>query len=202
MRYDAIVIGAGQAGSPLTYALADLGWKVALVEREHLGGTCVNVGCTPTKTMVASAQVAHYARNSARWGIDSENVQVDLARVVERKRAVVERFRGGHQRKVEANPNITLHCGAARFTGPSTVSVGDAVLESDKIFLNVGTRPDCPNVPGLDAVPTLDNASVMELTEVPEHLLVLGGATSGWSSGRCFAASAAGLRWSTGGENC
>src|SRR3954451_24877055 len=107
-RYDAIVIGSGQAGNPLCHKLADHGWTVALVEKEHLGGTCINTGCTPTKTMVASAQVAHYARNGARWGVNSENVRVDLARVLERKRKIVELSRNYHQRKVDGNPNITL----------------------------------------------------------------------------------------------
>src|SRR5437762_12607397 len=112
MKYDATIIGSGQGGNPRAYNLADRGWSVALIEKEHLGGTCVNTGCTPTKTMVASAQVAHYARNALRWGVRAEDVRVDLAAVVGRKRAVVERFRSGHQQKVEANPNITLYRGS------------------------------------------------------------------------------------------
>lgn len=100
MKHDAIVIGSGQGGNPLWYAPAERGWSVALIEKAHLGGTCVNTGCTPTKTMVASAQVAHYARNAARWGVKAENVRVDLPAVVARRNAVVQSFRSGHERKV------------------------------------------------------------------------------------------------------
>src|SRR2546428_1301986 len=121
MRYDAIVIGAGQAGDPLCFALADKGWKVALIERLHLGGTCINEGCTPTKTMVASAQVAHYVRNAERWGVRSREVSVDLEKVVARKDAVVQRFRGGHERQVASRPNLDLYRGQGRFAGPHQV---------------------------------------------------------------------------------
>src|SRR5437879_852003 len=141
MRYDAIVIGSGQAGNPLTYSLAEKGSKVALIEKEHLGGTCINTGCTPTKTMVASAQVAHYVRNAARWGVNAAQVSVDLPKIVARKRAVVERFRGGHRKKVDGNPNITLFRGKAAFLDRTRVAVGEQVLESDRIFINTGTRP-------------------------------------------------------------
>src|SRR5881227_3119007 len=106
MRYDAVIVGAGQAGGPLAYALADRGWKVALVEQEHLGGTCINTGCTPTKTMVASAQVAHYARSAARWGVRAGAVSVDLEKVVARKDAVVRDFRGGQEGKAASRPSL------------------------------------------------------------------------------------------------
>src|ERR1700732_2590604 len=105
-KLDAIVIGSGQAGNPLSQRLADRGWNVALIERNQLGGTCVNTGCTPTKTMVASAQVAHYARNASRWGVNADNVSVDLSVVVARKNAVVLSFRSGHERRVEQRPNL------------------------------------------------------------------------------------------------
>jgi len=186
MRYDAIVIGSGQAGNPLIYSLAERGWKVAMVEKEHLGGTCVNTGCTPTKTMVASAQVAHYARNASRWGVRTGPVSVDLPAVVARKRAVVERFRGGHQSKMEGNPNITLVRGTARFRDARHVAVGDLVLESERIFINTGARPDVPPIPGIVDVPFVDNASLMELSEVPEHLLILGGGYVGLEFGQMF----------------
>src|SRR5688572_2728183 len=104
MRYDAIVIGSGQAGNPLCHKLADHGWKVALIEKEHLGGTCVNVGCTPTKTMIASAQVAHYARQAAKWGVRAGEVSVDLPAILARKSRLVESFRSGQQRKVDQRP--------------------------------------------------------------------------------------------------
>src|SRR5207244_8468206 len=138
----------------------------------HLGGTCINTGCTPTKTMVASAQVAHYVRNAARWGVNAAQVSIDLPKIVARKRAVVERFRGGHRKKVDGNPNITLFRGKAAFLDRTRVAVGQQVLESDRIFINTGTRPDIPPIPGLETVPFLDNAGIMELSELPEHLLV------------------------------
>ena len=110
-RYDAIVIGSGQAGNPLCQKLADHGWSVALIEKEHLGGTCVNTGCTPTKTMVASAQVAHYARHAARWGVHTGDVNVDLAKVVARKNKLVGQMRAGIERKVQQGKNLHLHRG-------------------------------------------------------------------------------------------
>src|SRR5215831_20812328 len=109
MKYDAIVVGSGQAGNPLCYRLADLGWSVALVEEKNLGGTCINVGCTPTKTMVHRAQVAHYARNAGRWGVNSSGVSVDLAKIVGQKNEVVLSFRGGLQRRVDGRKNLRLY---------------------------------------------------------------------------------------------
>src|SRR5437660_11381742 len=111
MKYDAIVIGSGQAGNPLSQKLADHGWTVALVEKEHLGGTCINTGCTPTKTMVASAQVAHYARHADRWGVHREGVGVDLARIVARKDQVVAQWRAGQEKKVRERPRLHLYRG-------------------------------------------------------------------------------------------
>lgn len=134
MKYDAIVIGSGQAGNPLSQALAERGWKVALIEKSHLGGTCINTGCTPTKTMVASAQVAHYSRNAARWGVQAENVRVDLPAVVARKNKVVQSFRTGQQRRVDQQPNVHLYRGQARFTNSHEIQVRDDVLESDSDF--------------------------------------------------------------------
>src|SRR6266566_5148434 len=108
MKYDAIIIGSGQGGNPLAQNLADLGWSVALIEEAHLGGTCINTGCTPTKTMVASAQVAHYARNAARWGVRASGVNVDLPAIVERKNKVVASFRSGQERRVEERKTLRL----------------------------------------------------------------------------------------------
>jgi pyruvate/2-oxoglutarate dehydrogenase complex dihydrolipoamide dehydrogenase (E3) component len=186
MRYDAIIIGSGQGGNPLSHDLADRGWKVALIEREHLGGTCVNVGCTPTKTMVACAQVAHYARNAARWGVHTEGVRVDLPQIVAIKERIVERFRSRHQRQVDSRENLHLHLGHARFLGPRRLEVGGEVLESERIFVNTGTRPLIPEIEGLDRVNYLTNASIMELQEVPEHLLVLGAGYIGLEFGQMF----------------
>jgi pyruvate/2-oxoglutarate dehydrogenase complex dihydrolipoamide dehydrogenase (E3) component len=186
MKYDAIVIGSGQAGNPLSQALAQRGWKVALIEKSHLGGTCINTGCTPTKTMVASAQVAHYARNSARWGVQAENVCVDLPAVVARKNNVVQSFRAGQQRRVDQQPNVHLYKGQARFINSREVQVRDDVLESERIFINTGTRPDPPHVSGIEAVAYLTNESLMELQEIPEHLIVLGGGYIGLEFGQMF----------------
>ncbi|MGH9705038.1 MAG: FAD-dependent oxidoreductase, partial [Candidatus Acidiferrales bacterium] len=129
MKFDAIVIGSGQAGNPLSQGLADLGWNVALVERSHLGGTCINTGCTPTKTMVASAQVAHYARNAAKWGVHASDVRVDLPAILARKRKVVESFREGQQRRVDQRPKLQLYRGSAKFLSPNEIQVGTDVLE-------------------------------------------------------------------------
>lgn len=186
MKFDAIAIGAGQAAKPLSYALADLGWKVAFIERAELGGSCVNTGCTPTKTMVASAQVAHYARQAARWGVRANGVSVDLPAVVARKNKIVQNSRDGIQKGINQRPNILLVHGHARFVAPHQVQVGDDTFESDKIFIDTGTQPQIPKIPGIDTVPFLTNASVMELLEVPKHLLILGGGYIGLEFGQIF----------------
>ncbi len=186
MRFDAIVIGSGQGGNPLSQTLVDHGWKVAIIEKAQLGGTCINTGCTPTKTMVASAQVAHYARNAARWGVRAGEVTVDLAAVVARKNAVVQSFRGGTQKRIEARPNLHLYRGQARFLAPHKIQVGSEILESERIFINAGTRPDMPQLPGIDSVGYLTNETLMQVTEVPEHLLVLGGGYIGLEFGQMF----------------
>jgi len=186
MEYDAIVIGSGQGGNPLAYALSGRGWNVALVEQAHLGGTCINTGCTPTKTMVASAQVAHYVRNASRWGVKADNVRVDLPAVVARKTAVVESFRLGHEKRVRDHKTLRLYRNHARFLAPHTVQVGDDTMESGKIFVDTGTRPKPPLLAGLDAVGYLTNETLMDLNEVPEHLLVLGGGYIGLEFGQMF----------------
>ncbi len=186
MKYNAIVIGSGQGGNPLSHRLADLDWRVALIEKEHLGGTCINTGCTPTKTMVASAQVAHYARNAARWGVRASEVSVDLPHIVTRKDKIVQSFRSGQQRKVDQRKTLRLYRGHARFVGPRQIKVGEEELEGERVFINTGTRPEIPRVQGLDAVDYLTNASIMELRELPEHLIVLGGGYIGLEFGQMF----------------
>jgi pyruvate/2-oxoglutarate dehydrogenase complex dihydrolipoamide dehydrogenase (E3) component len=190
-QFDAIILGTGQGGKPLALALARAGWKTAVVERGPVGGTCVNVGCTPTKTMVASARVAYLARRAADFGVRAGPVHVDLARVRERKRALVESFRSGSQKKLEDTPQLTLIFGEGRFTGPQQVEVslndgGVRRLAAGKIFLNTGCRPAVPALPGLDRVPFLDSTSIMELEEVPRHLLVLGGGYVGLEFAQMF----------------
>src|SRR5579884_1961760 len=163
-RYDTLVIGSGQAGNPLCQKLADHGWTVALIEKDHLGGTCVNTGCTPTKTMIASAQVAHYARDAARWGVRTSQVSVDLAKVVARKEQIVHQWREGLEQKVRERKNLHLYRGHARFLNSNHLRVGDQVLEAERIFINTGSRVAVPPVDGLENVPYLTNATLMELT--------------------------------------
>src|SRR6266704_2813955 len=166
--YDAIVIGAGQAGGPLSTELARTGWKTALIEREHVGGTCINEGCTPTKTMVASARVAYLARRGADYGVQTGPVSVDMTKVRQRKRDIVDSFRNGSQSRIEKTDNLELIFGQASFTGPKTVVVrlqdgGERILSAKHIFINAGTRASRPKLDGLDTVSSLDNASIMEL---------------------------------------
>jgi pyruvate/2-oxoglutarate dehydrogenase complex dihydrolipoamide dehydrogenase (E3) component len=189
--YDAVVIGAGQAGTPLSRTLARAGWKTALIERAHVGGTCVNEGCAPTKTMVASARVAYLARQAVDYGVHTGPVRVDMAKVRQRKRDIVDSFRKGSQRRVESTEGLDLLMGEASFIGPKSVEVrmnsGETrLLTADKIFINTGARPRKPSLPGLDRVPYLDSTSIMELGEVPEHLLVLGGGYVGLEFGQMF----------------
>jgi pyruvate/2-oxoglutarate dehydrogenase complex dihydrolipoamide dehydrogenase (E3) component len=190
-KFDAIIIGAGQAGTPLSTTLAEAGMHTALVERVHVGGTCVNEGCTPTKTMVASGRVAYLARRAADYGVQTGPIGIDLGRVRERKREIVDKFRNGSQARIEKTANLELIFGAARFTAPKTVEVqlkdgGVRSLTAANIFINAGTRSSRPQVDGLDGVATLDNASIMELDTVPEHLLILGGGYIGLEFGQLF----------------
>lgn len=189
--FDAVVIGTGQAGKPLALDLAEAGYKTAVVERHHVGGTCINYGCTPTKTMIASARVAHLARRGPDYGVRTGDVSVDLEVVRQRKRKIVELFRGGGRKGLERAENVALIFGHARLTDAKTVEVeaddGDRRrLRAEKIFLNTGTRPRKPPVDGLDRVETLDNESIMELGETPRHLLVLGGGYIGLEFGQMF----------------
>jgi len=190
-HYDAIVIGSGQAGTPLCTALAGAGVRTALIEREHVGGTCINEGCTPTKTMVASARVAYLARRGANYGVDTGPIQIDLERVRQRKRDIVTSFRAGSQGRIETTPNLDLIFGTAHFVSPNSVSVRlndgtEKTLTADKFFLNAGARPTVPDLDGLASIAFLDSTSIMELDRVPEHLLVLGGGYVGLEFGQMF----------------
>lgn len=191
-HYDGIVIGAGQAGSPLSVCLAtEGGWKTALIERAHVGGTCINEGCTPTKTMVASARVAHMARRAADYGVETGPVTVNLRQVRRRKREVVEGWRKGSLRRLQQAEGLDLVMGEAGFTGPNTLEVrlndgGRRRLSADKVFINTGNRPAIPSIAGLDLVPALDSSSIMELDTVPQHLLIVGGGYIGLEFGQMF----------------
>ena len=178
--FDAIIIGAGQAGPPLAGRLTGAGMKVALVERALFGGTCVNTGCTPTKTLVASANAAHVARRARDYGVVIEGaVNVDMAAVKARADAVVARSRSGVESWLRSMPNCTVLHGQAAFESPTQVRVGDDVLSAVRIFINVGGRASVPPLPGVGQVPHLDNSSILALDRVPEHLVVVGGSYVG-----------------------
>jgi pyruvate/2-oxoglutarate dehydrogenase complex dihydrolipoamide dehydrogenase (E3) component len=186
MTYDAIIIGSGQAGNPLTEKLAANGAKVAIIEPGPLGGTCVNFGCTPTKTMVASAQVAHYARNARRWGVVVDRVGVDLPAIQERKASVVASSRQGWEKKFEGKDNPRLYHGKAAFVGERKLEVNGELLQGERIFINAGAGPAIPKIEGLQAVPFLTYVSILDLREVPSHLIVLGGGYVGLEFGQMF----------------
>ena len=190
-RYDAVILGAGQAGVPLSTTLAKAGWKTALVEAGEVGGTCVNIGCTPSKTMIASARVAYLARRAAEYGVHTGPVSVNMAEVRERKRRVVEYFRQGRKRRIQGPEGVDLLPGEASFVDRSTVAVrlnGDRprYLTAERVFINAGARPVSPPIPGLDQVSHLDSTSIMDLVEVPSHLLVLGGGYIGLEFAQMF----------------
>ena len=187
MHADVIVIGSGQAGVPLATRLAEAGKRVLLAEAGDLGGTCVNTGCTPTKTMIASARAAHVARHGARLGVRAGEVTVDLAAVVDRKDAIVRQWRESVRKRIDrAGERLTLVRGRARFVGPREVEVRDERHSADVVVLNVGCRPAMPPVPGLAGTPSLDNASVMELRQLPSRLVVLGGGYIGCEFAQMF----------------
>jgi pyruvate/2-oxoglutarate dehydrogenase complex dihydrolipoamide dehydrogenase (E3) component len=190
--YDAIILGAGQSGDPLARAWAKAGRRVALVERDAVGGTCVNRGCTPSKTMIASARVAYLARRGADYGVETGPVTVDISKVRQRKRDIVTDFRQGDEKKLAEADGIDLIHGEGRFTGPRTVEVAPngggpvRTLTAPQIFINTGARPTVPQIEGLDGVPSLDSTSVMELGEVPDHLVILGGSYIALEFGQMF----------------
>ncbi|MEW6421230.1 MAG: FAD-dependent oxidoreductase [Deinococcota bacterium] len=174
-HYDAIVLGGGMAGVPLAHRLAYKGLRTALIERAELGGTCLNRGCIPTKTMIASARVAHQAYLSEQWGVETGEVRVYLGRVVDRKDALVRSIRAGSERNVAQNKNLTLIRGDARFVGERRLVVNGGEITADKVFVAVGARNSVPSIEGLESVPFLDSTSAMELREVPPHLVIVGG---------------------------
>lgn len=190
-RYDAIVIGAGQGGGPLARAWAAAGRRTALIERAFVGGTCINYGCTPTKTMAHAARVANYVRRAGDYGARATFEKIDMAKVRQIKRAIVDDFRSDAESGLEKTEHLDLIYGQARFTGPRGLDValrdgGTRSLYADQLFIDTGCRPLVPPIQGLADVPILDNAKIMELDVVPDHLLILGGGYIGLEFGQMF----------------
>jgi pyruvate/2-oxoglutarate dehydrogenase complex dihydrolipoamide dehydrogenase (E3) component len=186
-NYDAIIIGTGQSGPSLARRLAAAGQKVAVVERKLFGGTCVNTGCTPTKTLIASAYAAHLSRRASDYGVSIAGpIGVDMKAIKARKDAVVGVSRGGVERSLKTLKGCTVYEGHGRFSGPKSVSVGGVELTAERIFLNVGGRASIPPIPGLDRVPYLTNSAMMEVDFLPEHLVVLGGSYVGLEFAQMF----------------
>jgi pyruvate/2-oxoglutarate dehydrogenase complex dihydrolipoamide dehydrogenase (E3) component len=190
-HYKAIVIGSGQGGTPLCQALANAGWRTALVEREHVGGTCINEGCTPTKTMIASGRVAYLAKRGADYGVKTGRITIDMKRIRTRKRDIVTLFRDTGQKRIEKTKNLDLIFGEASFVSAKSIQVRDRkdrlrTLTAEYFFVNAGCRPSVPPVAGLKDVPFLDSTSIMEVATVPKHLIVLGGGYEGLEFGQLF----------------
>lgn len=190
-KFDAIVIGSGQGGVPLAKKLAKAGWQTAIVEKRWIGGTCINDGCTPTKSMIACGAAAHIIANSQQWGITVSDYKIDLEKIIARKNEVVQSFRQGATKGMEKTQGLSIIYGEAVFSGQKTLSVklkdgGQEEIAADHIFINTGTLPSIPPIPGLDTVNYLTNTSIMELTRLPKHLIVLGSGYVGLEFGQLF----------------
>lgn len=188
-KFDVIIIGAGQAGNPLSKSFATAGKKIALVEEKYVGGTCINVGCTPTKTMIASAEVAHLARHAQKYGVGADNLTIDLSQVRKRKQKIVSSFRDGSEQRI-VDSGVSLIFGKAAFIGHKILEVTSQnksrQLTADAIIIDAGDRPNIPDISGLENVNYLDSTSIMELDEVPEHLIILGGGYIALEFGQMF----------------
>jgi pyruvate/2-oxoglutarate dehydrogenase complex dihydrolipoamide dehydrogenase (E3) component len=185
-KWDAIVIGSGQAGSPLARKLAKAGWRTAIIEMEHVGGTCINVGCTPTKTMIADAKVAQTVREAPGRGIHTGSLSIDLGPILRRKNNIVESFRSGTEKGLTGTDNLTLIMGSATFCGPKTISVGEDTHTAEHFFINTGCSPSIPTIEGLDTVPYLTSTTLLDIPVIPAHLVVLGGGYIALEMGQLF----------------
>ncbi|WP_231460261.1 mercuric reductase [Pedobacter sp. Leaf132] len=190
-HFDAIIIGAGQAGVPLAKKLAEAGKKTAIIEKRMVGGTCINDGCTPTKAMIASAKLAHQARNSDELGVETGAIKVNFKKIKARKDAIVRQFRNSAEEGVNSTKGLTLFMGEARFSGKKEITIslntgGEEVLTADWIFINTGGKTVIPEIEGLNEIEYLTSTSIMELEEIPEHLLVVGGNYIGLEFGQMF----------------
>jgi len=180
VKYDAIIIGSGQAGNPLAKKLANAGWKTALIEKKFIGGTCINVGCTPTKTLIASGRIAYLVRRSADFGIHSTGYSVNIEEVINRKNDHVLQARESSAKGLLETKNLDVHFGYARFTGPKEIDLtrddgSTGTMTAGKIFINTGTRPVVPPIPGLAGIPFLTSDTILDLREIPSHLAIIGG---------------------------
>ncbi|HEV2578314.1 MAG TPA: FAD-containing oxidoreductase [Acidobacteriaceae bacterium] len=186
--FDAIIVGAGQAGPPLAGRLTAAGMSIAFVERKLFGGTCVNTGCTPTKTMIASAYAARMAQRAAEYGVTLGNasIGIDMGAVIARREAIVSGARNGVEASLRNNPRCTVFTGTASFTGPHTMRVGEDEITAKQIFLNVGARAMIPDFPGVRDVPFFDNSSMLAFTGLPRHLVVVGGSYIGIEFGQMY----------------
>jgi pyruvate/2-oxoglutarate dehydrogenase complex dihydrolipoamide dehydrogenase (E3) component len=184
--YDYIIIGSGQAGNPLAHKLSDLGNKVALIERDHLGGSCVNYGCTPTKKMVASARVAHVARMAGKYGVNTGEVSIDMPKIVALKNEIVAQWRGGQEHHTSSRDRIDLYRGHGKFVDTNVVEVNGEQLTAKTIFINTGTSPLVLPIQGIEDVDYLTNRNVMDLEELPAHLIVIGGSYIGLEFGQMY----------------
>ncbi len=189
--FDVVIVGSGQGGNPLALALANAGWQVALVEGKHVGGSCINTGCTPTKTMIASARIAHLVSRAKDYGIKSEAGSVDFSQVRKRKDDIVASFRDGSRKRLVSTSGVSLIEGNARFVGEKQLAVelingGTEFIKGGKIIIDAGASPSKPPIPGLDTAGALDSTSIMEIDKLPEHLLVIGGGYVGLEFGQMF----------------
>ncbi|MCE7064843.1 mercuric reductase [Dyadobacter sp. CY326] len=190
-HYDAIVIGSGQAGTPLSKKLAESGLKTALIERRWVGGTCVNDGCSPTKAMIASAKAAWSMYHSKSLGVITDQFYVDFSAIMKRKDDIVHRMRNGSEKGIKGTKNLDLHYGTATFSGEKEITVtmnngGSAVLTADKFFINTGEKPSIPKIENIENVEYLTSTTILELESIPEHLLVLGSGYIGLEFGQMF----------------
>lgn len=190
-KFDAIIIGSGQAGTPLARRLAKAGWKTLIIERQYVGGTCVNYGCTPTKAMVASAKNAFQAHRASEYGVKTSGVSIDMPALIKRKNDIVLHSRNGSEKSLVETPNIQLVYGEASFSGPKQVTVtlkegGTKQYIAEYIFINTGARASVPEIEGIDKTPYLDSTTIMDLQQVPKHLLIIGGSYIALEFGQMF----------------
>lgn len=186
-QYDIIVVGSGQGGKPLATAFAEKGKKTLLLEKDKVGGTCINVGCTPTKTMVASAKAAHMAKCARKFGVNAAFEGVDIKKIIERKNGIVTSFRTSSQKHLEEMDNLDLVFGSGRFSDPNTIVAENLTATAPLIVLNTGARAMIPKIEGLENVPYLDSTSIMEVETLPEHLVIIGSSYIALEFGQMFA---------------